>query len=66
METREYESIGSQITEAEQALEAKRAGLQELFKDGRELERLYREIEEGQALVDKLYARWAELEAKQA
>jgi len=64
METREYESIGSQITEAEQALEAKRAGLQELFKDGRELERLYREIEEGQALVDKLYARWAELEAK--
>jgi len=64
METREYESIGSQITEAEQALEAKRAGLQELFKDGRELERLYREIEEAQASVDKLYARWAELEAK--
>jgi len=64
METREYESIGSQITDAEQALEVKRAGLQELFKDGRELERLYREIEEAQASVDKLYARWAELEAK--
>jgi len=66
MDAREYESIESKIAEAEQLLEAKRAGLQnpEIMKDGRLLERAYAEIEEAQAAVDQLYARWTELESK--
>jgi ATP-binding cassette subfamily F protein uup len=44
----------------------KRAALEDpsLARDGRLLEQAYREVEEAQAAVDAVYARWAELEQK--
>jgi len=64
LDGREYAGIEQRIADAEQALEAKRAALQEagVAKDGRLLEQTYREIEVSQKEVDALYARWAELE----
>ncbi|HEY1756732.1 MAG TPA: ABC-F family ATP-binding cassette domain-containing protein [Bryobacteraceae bacterium] len=65
IEGREYESMEQKIHDLEAALTQKRASLQEAgLKDGRLLERIYREIEVTQQEVDLLYARWAELEAK--
>ena len=66
LEAREYESIEQRVHEAEQVLEQKRAALKDpsLARDGRLLEQAYREVEEAQAAVDAIYARWAELEQK--
>jgi len=66
LEAREYESIEQRVHEAEQVLEQKRAALQDpaIAKDGRLLEQAYREVEEAQAAVDAIYARWAELEER--
>ncbi len=65
IESREYESIEEKIHAMEAALHEKRASLLEAgLKDGRLLERIYREIEASQQEVDLLYARWAELEEK--
>ncbi len=66
LDTREFETIEARIAEAEQALEAKRAALQdpEVTRDGRRLEVAFREMEEAQTIVDGLYARWSELEDK--
>ena len=66
LDTREYETIEQRIAEAEQLLESKRAALEdpEVMKDGRLLEQTYREMEAAREAADKLYARWAELEAK--
>jgi len=66
LEAREYESIEQRVHEAEQMLEQKRAALQDpaIAKDGRLLEQAYREVEEAQAAVDAIYARWAELEER--
>ncbi len=66
LEAREYESIEQRVHEAEQVLEQKRGALQDpaITKDGRLLEQAYREVEEAQAAVDAIYARWAELEEK--
>jgi len=68
LEAREYESIEQRVHEAEETLEQKRAALKDpsLAKDGRLLEQAYREVEEAQAAVDAVYARWAELEQKMA
>lgn len=68
LEAREYESIEKRVHEAEEVLEQKRAGLKDpsLTKDGRLLEQAYREVEQAQAAVDAIYARWAELEQKMA
>ncbi len=68
LEAREYESIEQRVHEAEEVLEQKRAVLKDpsLAKDGRLLEQAYREVEEAQAAVDAVYARWAELEEKMA
>ena len=68
LDTREYEGMEARIAEAEQALEAKRAALEDptVMKDGRLLEQTYREMQEAQLAVDELYSRWAELEAKLA
>jgi len=68
MEAREYESIEARIAEAESALEAKRAQLQEpaVLRDGRRLHELSQEIDAAQQTVDSLYQRWAELEARMA
>jgi ABC transport system ATP-binding/permease protein len=68
LEAREYESIEQRVHEAEQVLEQKRAALEDptLARDGRLLEQAYREVEDAQAAVDTIYARWAELEQKMA
>jgi ATP-binding cassette subfamily F protein uup len=66
LETREFDGIEQRIAEAERALEAKRAELQEpaVVRDGRRLQEISLEIEEAERSVDQLYARWAELEGK--
>ena len=66
LDTREYESMEARIAQAEQALEAKRAALEDpaVMKDGRLLKQSYQEMQEAQKAVDQLYDRWAELEAK--
>ena len=68
LEAREYESIEQRVHEAEELLAEKQAALKDpsLAKDGRLLEQAYREVEEAQAAVDAIYARWAELEQKMA
>jgi ABC transport system ATP-binding/permease protein len=68
LEAREYESIEQRVHEAERVLEEKRGALKDpsLARDGRLLEQAYREVEEAQAAVDAIYARWAELEQKMA
>jgi ATP-binding cassette subfamily F protein uup len=66
LDAREYEGIEERVHAAEQVLEQKRGALQDpaITKDGRLLEQAYREVEEAQAAVDAIYARWAELEQK--
>jgi len=65
MESREYESIEERIAVLEDALHAKHMSVEEVaLKDPRSLEKLYKEIETSQQEVDRLYARWAELEEK--
>ena len=65
-DAREYEGMEARLAEAERTLDAKRTALQNpvVVKDGRLLERAYQEMQEAQAAVDQLYARWAELEKK--
>jgi len=67
IENREYETIQDRIAQAEQELQEKRDSLQdaEVVKDGRLLDKTFREMEEAQKAVDELYSRWAELEEKQ-
>jgi ATP-binding cassette subfamily F protein uup len=68
LEAREYESIEQRVHAAEELLEQKRAALKDpsIARDGRLIEQAYREVEEAQAAVDAIYARWAELEQKMA
>lgn len=68
LEAREYESIEQRVHEAEEVLEQKRSALKDpsLARDGRLIEQAYREVEDAQAAVDAVYARWAELEQKMA
>ena len=49
---------------AEQDLDRKKAALQEASSDAARLHDCYREMLQAQEEVDRLYARWAELEAK--
>jgi ATP-binding cassette subfamily F protein uup len=66
MESRDMETIEDRIAQADSALAAARAKLEDpgVTGNSRQLEATLREIEEAQATVDKLYERWAELEAK--
>ncbi len=66
LDGRDFDTIEERITEAERALAAKHAALEEpsVFGDAQRLREGLRELEEAQAAVDDLYARWAELEAK--
>jgi len=68
IEAREFETLEARITEAEQSLESKRMALSDpsIASDGPRLLALVAEIEDAEKLVDQLYARWAELEEKQA
>ena len=68
IEAREYAGIEERITAAEEILEAKRAALNDpaIASDAPRLLALTAEIEDAQRLIDQLYARWTELEEKQA
>jgi ATP-binding cassette subfamily F protein uup len=65
-DAREYEGMEDRLAEAERILDSKRTALQDpvVVKDGRLLEQAYQEMQDAQAIVDQLYARWAELEKK--
>jgi ATPase components of ABC transporters with duplicated ATPase domains len=64
LDTREWASMEERILLAEQALEQKKAEVQEASADGARLQVCYPEMLAAQEEVDRLYARWAELEAK--
>jgi ATP-binding cassette subfamily F protein uup len=67
MEAREFATIEQRISEAEQALQKKRAALEDpaIVSDAPRLLSASAELAEAQATVDRLYARWHELEQKQ-
>jgi len=67
MDARDYATIENRIAEAEEVLAAKRAALEltEVVTDATRLQGALAEVETAQNSVDSLYARWAELEAKQ-
>jgi len=66
LDSREWESMEEKILEAEEALEQKKAAVQEASADATRLPQAYQEMLLAQEEVDRLYARWAELEAKQS
>ncbi len=65
-ETRELESIEQRIAEAEKELHARQDALQDsaIVSDGARLHSASMELDEARKTVDKLYARWAELDHK--
>jgi ATP-binding cassette subfamily F protein uup len=67
LEAREWEQMEGRILEAEEATEALRAEMQspEVSSDGPRLHACYEKLQTAEAEVHRLYARWAELEAKQ-
>lgn len=66
LEAREYAVIEQRIAEAEQRLQSKRSALEApaIASDGPKLVAAQAEMEGAQSDLDKLYARWAELEEK--
>jgi len=66
LDEREYATIESRISEAEEMLAMKRAQFEDpaIASDGARLLAAQGEMEEAQAAVDRLYSRWAELEGK--
>jgi ATP-binding cassette subfamily F protein uup len=68
LEAREYASIEQRIADAEARLLTKRAAFENpaIATDAARLIAAQAEFEEAQKIVDELYARWAELEEKQA
>ena len=66
LEGREYETMEQRVTAAEELLQSRREQLEDpaIASDGPSLLRAQKELEEAQDAVDKLYARWAELEQK--
>jgi ATP-binding cassette subfamily F protein uup len=68
LEAREYSSIEERVAAAEQVLETKRNAAEDpaIASDATRLMNAHAELEEAQNEVDELYARWAELEKKQA
>jgi len=67
MDARDYSTIEARIAAGEELLAEKKAALEqtEVVTDGVRLQAALAEIEVAQNAVDTLYARWAELEAKQ-
>jgi ATP-binding cassette subfamily F protein uup len=66
LEAREYETIEQRVAQAEQVLQAKREQLEDpaIGSDSQRLVAAQAEMEKAQGNVDRLYARWAELEKK--
>jgi ATP-binding cassette subfamily F protein uup len=67
LEAREYATIEQRIAEAEQTLADRTAAFEDpaIVSDASRLITAQAEMEEAQKVVDELYERWAELEAKQ-
>ncbi len=67
LEAREWERIEETVLRAEEVLEAKRRQLEQpdIVSDSARLTQAVAELDIAQQEVDGLYARWAELEAKQ-
>lgn len=67
MDARDYATIESRIAAGEELLAEKKAvlDLTEVVTDAARLQVALAEAEAAQNAVDALYARWAELEAKQ-
>jgi ATP-binding cassette subfamily F protein uup len=67
-EAREWEQIEEKVAAAEEVLEEKRQQLErpDVVSDPARLIQAAAEIDAAQVEVDRLYARWAELEAKRA
>ncbi len=65
-EKKEWDEIEMKILEAEELLEKRQKALEdpEIASNPQKLQECYQLAEEAQANVDKLYARWAELEEK--
>jgi ABC transport system ATP-binding/permease protein len=68
LEAREWESIEEKVSRAEETLEEKRRQLErpDVVSDPTRLIQAAAEIDAAQDEVDRLYARWAELESKRA
>jgi ABC transport system ATP-binding/permease protein len=68
LEAREYEAIEQRVADAEQVLQVKREQLEDpaILSDSERLIAAHAEMEDAQAKVDGLYARWAELEKKKS
>ncbi len=68
LEAREFATLEEKVAQAEQQLNALRAALDDpaMASDAPRLHATYVQMEEVQLRVDKLYARWAELEEKQS
>jgi len=66
LEAREYAGIEQRITDAEQRLQNKRTALEDpaIASDGPKLVAAQAEMESAQNDLDKLFARWAELQEK--
>jgi hypothetical protein len=56
----------ARILQAEQQLSARQRELQEAASGGKRLAEAYEKVQEAQAFIEDLYARWAELEIKVA
>jgi ABC transport system ATP-binding/permease protein len=67
LEAREWEQMEAKIMEAEQQVEAIKTEMHspEVVSDGPRLQACYARLQPAEDLVHTLYARWAELEAKQ-
>jgi ABC transport system ATP-binding/permease protein len=67
-EQREWEGMEQAILDAERAVEACQGAVEDpaIVSDPTALQQRYAALEAARADVDRLYARWAELEAKQA
>jgi ATP-binding cassette subfamily F protein uup len=66
LEAREFAGLEERLTQAEEILRASQASLQDpaIASDGPRLLAASADVEKAQALVDELYARWVELDAK--
>jgi ATP-binding cassette subfamily F protein uup len=64
MEQREWDGMEAKILDAERELAVRQRELQDASSDHARLTSAYEALQRAQRLVDGLYARWAELEAK--
>jgi ATP-binding cassette subfamily F protein uup len=66
LDARDYETIEQRIADAEALLDGHRKALEDplVYSDPARIQQVHQAMEESQKLVDQLYARWEELEAK--